>query len=69
VLTVFPGSSLSALHVAVRVYNQNFRAIFEQMLEDKDVRREAVKFKGNISYRHYTNHPVTPEPEVITPST
>ena len=57
VLTVYPGSGLGALHTAVRPYNTNWRIIFEEMIAQGDVRREAVKFASRIQFKFYTNEP------------
>ena len=57
VLTLYPCSSLGSLHTAVRPYNADWRVVFEKMVSDGEVRREAVEFKGRVHYRHYTNHP------------
>ncbi len=68
ILTAYPGASMTTISVGTRVYNPNgYRRIFENMLADGEIRREAVEYNGAILYRFYTNHPIG-EVRVITPS-
>ena len=57
VLTVYEGASLALLHTSVRAYNHEWKAVFEQMIKDGDVRVVAVKFRNTTHLRHYTNKP------------